>query len=224
MLLTLNKILPKLVLLFLAGYIVWLAQPARAVTIPDPESGLGLTTSPETETLVLAGGCFWGVEAVFEHVKGVKQVVSGYAGGTKETATYQLVSSGSTRHAEAVQITYDSSLVSLGTLLKIYFSVAHDPTQLNYQGPDHGAQYRSAIFYDSPQQKRIAEAYINRLQAAASFSSPIVTRLEPLEAFYAAETYHQDFAANNPSHPYIIVHDKPKVKNLKQQYPSLFTD
>lgn len=217
-----KKILPRTVLVVLIGYVLWLAQPASAVSIPDPESGAALSANEDIRTLVLAGGCFWGIEAVFEHVKGVKNVVSGYAGGAKETANYEAVSSGTTGHAEAVQIIYDASVVSLGTLLKVYFSIAHDPTQLNFQGPDHGTQYRSAIFFAAPEEKQVAESYIAQLREAKSFPEPIVTTLEPLNRFYAAENYHQDFAAKNPRHPYIMVHDAPKVKNLEREFPALY--
>ena len=172
----------------------------------------------KTESIVVAGGCFWGVEAVFEHTKGVTNVVSGYAGGKAETAKYDLITSGDTGHAEAVQITYDPSQVSLSQLLDIYFGVAHNPTQLNYQGPDHGTQYRSAVFYSSPEQKKIVDEKI----AALKSPTPIVTTLEPLEKFYAAESYHQNYAAENPYQPYILMHDAPKVANLQKKFPELY--
>lgn len=178
---------------------------------------------PETtETVVLAGGCFWGVEAVFEHTKGVVRAVSGYAGGSADSAHYELVSSGATGHAEAVQVSYDPRQVSLEQLLDVYFNVAHDPTQLNYQGPDHGPQYRSAVFYATPAQRAAAEGKIADLDAARAFPEPIVTTLEPLQAFYPAEDYHQDFAARNPEHRYIVVHDAPKVEKLRKTYPGLY--
>ena len=186
--------------------------PAPAIDVP---AGAGL------ETAVLAGGCFWGVEGVFEHVKGVRNVVSGYAGGTAADATYAKVSSERTGHAEAVRITYDPRIVSYGTLLRIYFSVAHDPTQLNRQGPDHGPSYRSAIFPQSVAQVRVANAYIKQLTAARAFAKPIVTRLEPGK-FYDAERPHQDFMKRNPMHPYILAHDVAKVAALKRAMPNLY--
>ncbi len=193
-----------------------------AVALPDPAVDAPAVTKSGTQTAVFAGGCFWGIEAVFEHVKGVTQAVSGYSGGTAETADYQKVSAGSTSHAEAVQVTYDPSKVSYGQLLKVFFSVAHNPTELNRQGPDTGPQYRSAIFFADDAQKRVAQAYIAQLQAAKSFSRPIVTEVTPLKAFYAAEAYHQDYAARNPNQPYIVYNDLPKVANLKQQFPNLY--
>jgi peptide-methionine (S)-S-oxide reductase len=187
---------------------------------PDPpDEGMGEMGG--TQTAVLAGGCFWGMEAVFEQLKGVKDVVSGYSGGEKRTAHYNIVSSGATGHAESIQVTYDPSKISYGELLKVYFSVAHDPTQLNYQGPDHGRQYRSAIFYADDHQKRIAEEYIKKLDRARVYRKPIVTQVVPLKAFYPAEEYHQDFMDRNPNHPYIMYWDVPKVKHLKEAYPEL---
>jgi peptide-methionine (S)-S-oxide reductase len=172
------------------------------------------------QTAVLAGGCFWGVEAVFERLKGVNSVVSGYAGGTQKDANYARVSSERTRHAEAVRITYDPKVISYGTLLRVYFSVAHDPTQLNRQGPDVGPSYRSAIFPQSAVQRRVARAYIGQLAAANAYPRPIVTRIESGH-FFAAESYHQDFMAKNPRHPYILAHDVPKVRALRQLMPRL---
>ena len=173
-------------------------------------------------SVVLAGGCFWGIEAVFEHVKGVTNAVSGYAGGSARNAHYDLVSSGTTGHAEAVKVTYDPSKVTLGTLLKVFFSVAHDPTQLNRQGPDTGPQYRSAIFYSGERQQEVTKAYIDQLTAAKAFSRPIVTQLVPLSRFYDAEEDHQDFAKKNPFHPYIRINDLPKVDDLKKEFPELY--
>ncbi len=178
----------------------------------------------KTESIVVAGGCFWGVEAVFEHTKGVTNVVSGYAGGKAETAKYDLITSGDTGHAEAVQITYDPSQVSLSQLLDIYFGVAHNPTQLNYQGPDHGTQYRSAVFYSSPPQQQAVQAKIKDLNEKKAFSEPIVTKLENLEVFYPAEEYHQNYAALHPMNPYIMIHDAPKVAKLKSTYPTLYKE
>jgi peptide-methionine (S)-S-oxide reductase len=175
------------------------------------------------QTAVLAGGCFWGVEAVFERVKGVRSVVSGYAGGSRGDASYDKVSSESTGHAEAVRISYDPSQVSYGDLLRIYFSVAHDPTQLNRQGPDVGPSYRSAIFPQNPAQARVAEAYLAQLGSARAFPRPVVTRIES-GAFYPAEAYHQDFMRRNPRHPYILAHDVPKVAALKRVFPASYRD
>jgi peptide-methionine (S)-S-oxide reductase len=181
--------------------------------------------APRTlQTAVFAGGCFWGVEAVYEHVKGVTEVVSGYAGGSKRTAEYETVSSGTTGHAEAVKITFDPAEVSYGTLLEVFFSVVHDPTQLNRQGPDVGPQYRSAIFYADEEQARVARAYIEQLKQAKTFAAPIVTQVAKLDGFFAAEAYHQDFAARNPTYPYIVYHDRPKVENLKKVFPKLYRD
>ncbi len=179
-------------------------------------------TSPAEDTAVFAGGCFWGIEAVFEHVKGVKSAVSGYAGGNGANPSYDEVSTGDTGHAESVQVIYDPSQVSYGKLLQIFFSVAHDPTQLNRQGPDHGTQYRSAIFYNTPQQQQVAESYIKQLAAAKTFSRPIVTQVAKLRAFYAAETYHQDYLVNHPNQLYIVINDKPKVVALKKQFPDIY--
>lgn len=176
------------------------------------------------QTAVVAGGCFWGVQGVFQHVKGVRKVLSGYAGGDKATAQYEKVSSGSTGHAESVQITFDPAQVTYGKLLQIFFSVAHDPTQLNRQGPDVGTQYRSAIFYSDDNQKRIAEVYIAQLNQSKVYRSTIVTRVDALKGFYAAEDYHQDFLVNNPRYPYIVVHDLPKIKNLKLLFADAYVD
>jgi peptide-methionine (S)-S-oxide reductase len=195
---------------------------ANAASFPDPTADVPLAKAKATETAVLAGGCFWGIEAVFEHVKGVVDVVSGYAGGTADTADYDKVSSGRTGHAEAVRITYDPSQVTYGQLLKVFFSVAHNPTQLNRQGPDVGPQYRSAIFPANDGQKRVAQAYIGQLNAAKAFPQPIVTQVAPLQAFYAAEDYHQNYAARNPTKPYIVIHDLPKVASLQRQLPDLY--
>jgi peptide-methionine (S)-S-oxide reductase len=198
--------------------------PSGAATpLPNVIADTPLATAKGTETAVLAGGCFWGVQAVFQHVKGVTQVISGYSGGAKETAEYEKVSSGKTGHAESVQITYDPSRITYGQLLKVYFSVAHDPTELNRQGPDVGTQYRSAIFYSSDEQKRVASAYIAQLEAAKVFSGPIVTQAVPLQAFYPAEAYHQDYVVHHPYEPYIVINDLPKIANLQRQFPGLYT-
>lgn len=197
--------------------------PSHAATpLPDPKIDAPLSTAKGIETAVFAGGCFWGVEAVFEHVKGVTEVVSGYSGGSADTAEYERVSSGRTGHAESVRISYDPSRISYGQLLKVFFSVAHDPTQLNRQGPDTGTQYRSAVFFANDEQKRVAEAYIAQLQAARAFPRPIVTQVTPLKAFYEAEAYHQDYLAHHPDQPYIVINDLPKVANLQRQFPALY--
>jgi peptide-methionine (S)-S-oxide reductase len=175
------------------------------------------------QTAVLAGGCFWGVQGVFEHVRGVQKVVAGYAGGERSTAQYETVSSGSTGHAESVKITFDPAAISYGQILQIAFSVVHDPTQLDRQGPDVGTQYRSAIFYADESQKRIAQAYINQLDQAHVFSRPIVTRVDPLKGFYAAEDYHQDYLIHNPSQPYIAYYDIPKIENFRRTFPELYS-
>lgn len=177
---------------------------------------------PGKQTAVFAGGCFWGVDAVFKHVKGVKSSEAGYSGGTGSTAHYEQVSAGSTGHAESVKVVYDPSQVSYSTLLRIFFSVAHNPTELNYQGPDHGTQYRSVVFYANEQQKQIALAYIDQLNAAKVFSSPIVTQLVPLKAFYPAEDYHQNYLAQHPTNPYCIQNDFPKIRNLLKEFPDLY--
>ncbi len=197
--------------------------PSDAATpLPNPFVDTPAATAKGTETAVLAGGCFWGVQAVFQHVKGVTRVISGYSGGAKESAEYEKVSSGSTGHAESVQITYDPSRITYGQLLKVYFSVAHDPTELNRQGPDVGTQYRSAIFYSSEEQKRVAGAYIAQLEAAKLFFRPIVTQAVPLKAFYPAEAYHQDYVVHHPYEPYIVINDLPKIANLQRQFPGLY--
>jgi peptide-methionine (S)-S-oxide reductase len=194
--------------------------PTPAVDIPAVTSSA--TAKPGTQTAVLAGGCFWGVEAVFDHVKGVSEVVSGYSGGEAKTAQYERVSTGQTGHAESVKITYDPSQISYGQLLKVYFSVAHDPTQVNRQGPDTGTQYRSAIFFTNSDQQKVAQSYISQLNEAKVFAAPIATELTPLNDFYAAEDYHQKFIVHNPAYPYVVVHDLPKLANLKKQFPDLY--
>jgi peptide-methionine (S)-S-oxide reductase len=199
------------------GLVATAAQAAeRAFTIPAPT--LDQTTNADKATVVLAGGCFWGVQAVFQHTKGVTSAVSGYAGGDKSTAHYETVGTGRTGHAESVAVTFDPRQISLGKILQIYFSVAHNPTELNRQGPDVGTQYRSAIFYADDEQKRIAAAYVAELDKAKAFPGPVVTRLEPLRGFYPAEDYHQDFAVLHPTYPYIVFNDLPKVDNLKRLF------
>jgi peptide-methionine (S)-S-oxide reductase len=195
------------------------AQEAPVV-IPPPDKDL--TDSGSSATAVFAGGCFWGVQGVFQRVKGVTNAVSGYAGGAAETATYDQTTSGTTGHAETVKITYDPSIVSFGKLLQIFFSVAHNPTQLNFQGPDHGTQYRSTIFPMNDEQADIAKAYIAQLDAAKVFPEPIVTTLEPFKAFYPAEQYHQDFLTLNPTWPYIVRNDLPKIDALAKLFPDSY--
>lgn len=198
------------------------AANATGVAIPDPALDAPLAATKGEQTAVLAGGCFWGIEAVFEHVNGVTDVTSGYSGGAAETAHYEMVGSGETGHAESVRITYDPSRISYGQLLKVFFAVAHDPTELNRQGPDTGTQYRSAIFYSDDEQKRIAEAYIKQLNQAKVFERPIVTQVSKLNSFYQAENYHQGYAALHPDDSYIVVNDLPKVANLRRQFPKLY--
>jgi peptide-methionine (S)-S-oxide reductase len=193
-----------------------------AATLPDPAVDAAKTADKRAATAVFAGGCFWGVEAVFKHVKGVTSAVSGYAGGSAKTAHYEIIGMGLTGHAESVQVTYDPSQISYGQLLRVFFSVAHDPTQLNRQGPDVGTQYRSAIFYADPEQQRIARAYIDQLSNAKTFARPIVTQLTPLNAFYPAEDYHQDYLAKHPESMYIVVNDMPKLNNLRQEFPQIY--
>jgi peptide-methionine (S)-S-oxide reductase len=209
------------VFLVLGGVIACNAS-SPAVTLPNPAVDAPLAQGKSKQTAVLAGGCFWGIQAVFEHVRGVTGVTAGYSGGTAGTAEYETVSSGATGHAESVKITYDPSRISYGQLLKVYFSVAHDPTQLNRQGPDEGTQYRSAIFYGNDEQKRIAEAYIGQLESAKVFSRPIVTQVVALKGFYRAEDYHQDYAVQHPNDPYIRINDLPKVEHLRQTLPELY--
>ena len=208
--------------LFIGAAIACNTATASATKIPDPVLDTPLASTKGEQTAVLAGGCFWGVEAVFEHVKGVTDVKSGYSGVSADLAQYGKVSTGKTGHAESVQIIYDPSQISYGQLLKVFFSVAHDPTELNRQGPDTGTQYRSAIFYSNEEQKRIAQAYIDQLNKAKVFGGPIVTQVGPLESFHEAESYHQDYLANHPDEPYIVINDLPKVENLRKQLPDLY--
>lgn len=200
------------------------AAPPRG-PIPAAQVDVALASAPGgKQTAVFAGGCFWGTQAVFERVKGVVSTTVGYSGGSAATATYDQVTTETTGHAESVEVVYDPARLTYGQLLRIFFSVAHDPTQLNRQGPDEGTSYRSAIFYSTPDQKRIAEAYIAQLDAAKVFSGPIVTQVVPLKGFYRAEDYHQDYALHHPGDPYILVCDRPKIAALKQQFPELFVD
>jgi len=217
------KYFPSLLLVVLAIALLAGCNRASAASGPLPKAAVDekLKTSGK-ETAVFAGGCFWGVQAVFQHVKGVISATSGYAGGSAKTAEYETVSTGTTGHAESVQVDFDPAQVSYGQLLQVFFSVAHDPTELNRQGPDEGTQYRSAIFYTSGEQKQIAEAYIAQLTEAKAFRHPIVTQVVPLTAFYQAEQYHQNYATLHPNNPYIIINDAPKVTNLKKELPDLY--
>jgi peptide-methionine (S)-S-oxide reductase len=199
------------------------AAAESAVVIPAPVLDTPKAAGP-LQTAVLAGGCFWGVQGVYEHVRGVRQVLSGYSGGDKATADYEAVSRGGTGHAESVEIRFDPKVISYGEILRIYFSVVHDPTQLDRQGPDSGTQYRSSIFYASESQRKIAQAYIAQLERAKVFGRPIVTRVDPLRGFYAAEDYHQDFLQRNPDHPYIVINDLPKIENLRRAFPASYRE
>lgn len=198
--------------------------PAESATrLPPPEKS-DARIDAESQTAIFAGGCFWGVQGVFQHVKGIQRAVSGYSGGKASDAYYRAVSSGQTQHAESVEITYDPSQISYGELLQIFFSVVHDPTQLNRQGPDIGPQYRSAIFATSPAQLELAQAYVSQLDHAKLLGGPIVTKLEATPSFYPAELYHQDYMFNNPNQPYIAFHDQPKLENLKRLFPEKYRD
>jgi peptide-methionine (S)-S-oxide reductase len=193
-----------------------------AVALPAPALDLPAAGKPGKQTVVFAGGCFWGVQAVFQHVKGVSDATSGYAGGAADTAAYDLVSAGDTGHAEAVRVTFDPAQVSFGQLLNVFFSVAHDPTTVNRQGPDHGTQYRSVVFFTSPDQQRVTAAYIAQLDRAKRLDGRIVTQVVPLVGFYPAEAYHQDYARRHPDDPYIVINDAPKVTRLRALFPDLY--
>lgn len=203
----------------LGSIILLTSWPASTV---QPRSGL--LDFGAQETAVFAGGCFWGIEAVYEHIKGVSEAVSGYAGGTLENPTYEQVTSGETGHAESVRVTFDPAQISYAQLLEVFFRIAHDPTQLNRQGPDRGTQYRSAIFYAHEEQARTARDFIDRLTREKAFARPIVTQVVPLTKFYQAEDYHQDFVAHHPIHPYVLIHDLPKVHNLRRHFPKLYRE
>jgi peptide-methionine (S)-S-oxide reductase len=218
--LALLTVLPLSALLFLPPSV----QAEATQALPPPAVDETAPATAATETAVLAGGCFWGVQGVFSHVDGVTRAVSGYAGGDRSTAQYTRVEDGDTGHAESVEITYDPHKVSYGKLLQIFFSVAHDPTEVNRQGPDSGTQYRSAIFAQTPEQQKIAAAYISQLDKTGQFRAPIATRIEPDKAFFPAEAYHQDFLAQNPTYPYIAINDLPKVRNLAKMFPDLYRD
>lgn len=222
-----SKIVPLLSAAALAAALAWVVPGAFAEEKPRDLPAPTLdeqAAQAGSETIVLAGGCFWGVQGVFEHVKGVRKAVSGYAGGEAATAHYEMTSNGDTGHAEAVAVTFDPAQVSLGRILQVYFGVAHDPTQLNRQGPDHGTQYRSAIFPGDEAQAKIARAYIAQLNQARAFDAAIVTKIENGKVFYPAEGYHQDFLVRNPTYPYIVINDLPKVAALKRLYPGLYRD
>ena len=223
-----RAILISLLIVGSVGILAWAtAKPAdgRAnakAPFPLPALDAPLASTKSQETAVVAGGCFWGIQGVFQHVKGVLSATSGYSGGAASTAHYEVVSTGSTGHAESVQIVFDPSQISYGQILMIFFSVGHNPTELNYQGPDYGTQYRSSIFYSNDQQKKIAEAYIAQLSAAKIYSHPIVTQVVPLQTFYPAEAYHQDYLKHHSYEPYIMINDLPKIASLKKQLPAFY--
>ncbi|MHC1549975.1 peptide-methionine (S)-S-oxide reductase MsrA [Phyllobacterium sp. K27] len=215
----------KLRYLLLATTLIFAPATALAESVTMvPPPAMDQSISAKMEKIVLAGGCFWGVQGVYQHMKGVTNAVSGYSGGTKATANYELVSSGDTGHAEAVEISYDPKIVSLGKILQVYFSVAHNPTELNRQGPDVGPQYRSAVFTTSADQEKVVKAYIDQLDKAKVYSDPIVTNVSSLEAFYPAEAYHQDYATINPTQPYIVYNDLPKIENLSKLFPQEYRE
>jgi peptide-methionine (S)-S-oxide reductase len=221
-----KKLRVPVVLLGVLGVLAWqlpLYGAEAAVVIPPPAVDNPKSTGA-LQTAVLSGGCFWGVQGVFEHLRGVKQVIAGYAGGERSTAQYGMVGMGTTGHAESVKITFDPAEVSYGQILQVAFSVVHDPTQLNRQGPDEGSQYRSSIFYADDTQKNIAQAYIKQLDAAHVYPKPIVTRVDPLRGFYAAEGYHQDYLVHNPTQAYIAYNDIPKVENFKRLFPDWYSE
>ena len=205
------------------GFSLWLHAQTRG-GIPAPKDDAALAQSSGKETAIFAGGCFWGTQSVFERVKGVVATTAGYAGGSAATATYDQVTTETTGHAESVKVVYDPSKITYGKLLQIFFSVVHDPTQLNRQGPDVGTSYRSAIFYTNEEQRKISTEYIAQLNAAGAFKKPIATEVTPLKGFYDAESYHQDYALHHPDNPYILVCDRPKVEALKKEFPDLFQD
>lgn len=221
-----QNIAPTILVLFLvAGCTATHADTLTSFPNPPSPSAMSASTNgaAKSETAVFAGGCFWGVQGVFERLKGVQNTVAGYSGGSAATAHYEIVSTGTTGHAESVQVTFDPSVISYGTLLKVFFSVVQNPTELNYQGPDHGTQYRSAVFYETPEQQSMADRYIKELDAAKVFSKPIVTQVVPFKAFFPAEDYHQHFMDKNPNYPYIVMWDRPKVQMLDRLYPDLVT-
>ena len=212
-----------MILTVLAGAVACRAGNGTSTAVQGPAADEARAEAPAKETAVVAGGCFWGIQAVFQHVKGVVSATSGYSGGTAKNPDYETVSSGETGHAESVQIVYDPSQVTYGELLRVFFSVALDPTEVNRQGPDEGTQYRSVIFYGNDEQKHIAEAYITQLNSAKVFRKSIATQVVPLKAFYEAEGYHQNYATLHPDNPYIVYNDAPKVANLRREFPELYT-
>jgi len=212
-----------MMLTVLAATLACQAGSGTNAAVPSPVVDEAKATATGKQTAVVAGGCFWGIQAVFQHVKGVISATSGYSGGTVKNPDYETVSSGATGHAESVEIVYDPSQVTYGELLRVFFSVAHDPTELNRQGPDEGTQYRSVIFYGNDEQKRIAQAYIAQLDQAGIYRHKIVTQVVPLQAFYEAEGYHQNYAELHPNQPYILYNDAPKVANLRKEFPELYT-
>ncbi len=220
---TLSTRMVGMISIFLAGAMACQAGSGATGTVPAPAVDQPKAATAAKQTATVAGGCFWGIQAVFQHVKGVLSATSGYSGGTVKNPDYETVSSGSTGHAESVQIVYDPSQVTYGELLRVFFSVAHDPTQLNRQDPDEGTQYRSVIFYGNDEQKKIAEAYIAQLEQAKVYRHKIVTQVVALQAFYPAEGYHQNFATLHPNHPYIVYNDAPKVANLRKEFPEMYT-
>jgi len=217
-----------LALVLVAGFAIKVSVAVRAanpaVSLPPPEMNPSVSQSNARETAVLSGGCFWGVQGVFEHVAGVKRVVAGYAGGDKNTATYEQVSTGTTGHAETVEITFDPRKISFGQILQIFFSVAHDPTELNRQGPDEGTQYRSEIFYNDSRQREVAQAYIAQLDRTHILTAPIVTRVDPNKGFFSAEDYHQDYLIHHPESMYVVFNDLPKVANLRKLFPEFYLE
>ena len=204
----------------------WMVCKSSAAVLPDPAADVApaAQSKQQDQSVVFAGGCFWGIQAVYQHVKGVKNATSGYSGGSEQDAHYETVSTGTTGHAESVKVIYDPAQVSFGQLLKVFFSVAHNPTELNHQGPDTGTQYRSEIFYTTPEQEKTARAYITQLDAAKIFPERIVTKLEPMKTYFPAEDYHQNYATRHPDNPFIFFNDRPKVDNLKKQFPDLYAE
>jgi peptide-methionine (S)-S-oxide reductase len=217
---------PALVILAAVLFLGLAAEKSArgAAALPSPAVDESPSAAKGRETVVFAGGCFWGIQAVFEHVKGVTKATAGYSGGKVKNPSYEEVSSGTTGNAESVEVVYDPSQITFGQLLQVFFSVAHDPTELNRQGPDEGTQYRSAIFFETPDQARIAKAYVDQLTQAKAFKHSIVTEITPYTGFYRAEDYHQDFALHNPDNPYIMINDLPKVSNLKKEFPNFYVN
>jgi peptide-methionine (S)-S-oxide reductase len=218
-----SRVSVLILMITLAAVVACNAGDRSAMAVPPAAVDAALAPAKSQQTAVISGGCFWGIQAVFQHVKGVISATSGYSGGAANTAEYEIVSGGDTGHAESVKIVYDPSQITYGQLLRVFFSVAHDPTELNRQGPDTGTQYRSSIFYSDDEQKRIADAYIAQLDKAKVYPHAIVTQVVPLKAFYPAEAYHQDYFAHHPDSPYIIFNDAPKVAHLKQEFPDIYT-